>query len=41
MRNIIAFVGSAKHNGNIDSIVKKILEGARENESEAKIYYLN
>ena len=41
MKSIVAFVGSAKHNGNIDSIVKKILEGARENESETKIYYLN
>ncbi|MDF2676464.1 MAG: NADPH-dependent reductase [Bacillota bacterium] len=41
MKSIVAFVGSAKHNGNIDSIVKKILEGAKENESEIKIYYLN
>lgn len=41
MKKIVAFIGSAKHNGNIDSIVKKILEGARENELETKIYYLN
>lgn len=41
MKSIVAFVGSAKHNGNIDSIVKKILEDASENELETKIYYLN
>lgn len=41
MKSIVAFVGSAKHNGNIDSIVKKVLEGAKENGSETKIYYLN
>lgn len=41
MKKILAFVGTAKHNGNISSIVEKILEGARENELEAKIYYLN
>lgn len=41
MKNIVAFVGSAKHNGNISSIVKQILEGARENKLETKIYYLN
>lgn len=41
MKKILAFVGSAKHSGNISSIVKKILEGARENELETKIYYLN
>lgn len=41
MKRIIAFVGSAKHNGNTSSIVKKIIEGAQENEVETKIYYLN
>lgn len=41
MKKIIALVGSAKHNGNISSIVEKILEGARENELETKTYYLN
>lgn len=41
MKNILAFVGSAKHNGNISSIVEKILQGAREKGLEAKIYYLN
>lgn len=41
MKNIVAFVGSANHHGNISNIVKKILEGAQENESETKIYYLN
>ncbi len=41
MKNIVAFVGSANHHGNISNIVKRILEGAQENESETKIYYLN
>lgn len=41
MKSIVAFVGSAKHNGNVSSIVKKILEGAKENEARTKIYYLN
>lgn len=38
---IVAFVGSANRNGNISSIVNRILEGARESKSETKIYYLN
>lgn len=41
MKNIVAFIGSANHHGNISNIVEKILEGARENGSETKLYYLN
>jgi len=41
MKKVIAFIGSPNHNGNISSIVNKILEGASENGFDTKIYYLN
>lgn len=41
MSNLIAFVGSPRKNGNIDTIVKKVVEGANESNIQTKIYYLN
>ena len=41
MSKLIAFVGSPRKNGNIDTVVKAVIRGALENKLETKIYYLN
>ena len=41
MSKLIAFIGSPRKNGNIDTIVKEVIKGANENNIETKIYYLN
>ena len=41
MSKLIAFVGSPRKNGNIDTVVKEVIRGATENQIETKIYYLN
>lgn len=41
MSKLIAFVGSPRKNGNIDTVVKEIIRGAGDNNIETKIYYLN
>ena len=41
MSKLIAFVGSTRKNGNIDTVVKEVIRGATENQIETKIYYLN
>ena len=41
MSKLIAFVGSPRKNGNIDTVVKAVIKGALENKIETKIYYLN
>lgn len=41
MSKLIAFVGSPRKNGNIDTVVKAVVKGAAESHIETKIYYLN
>lgn len=41
MSKLIAFVGSPRKNGNIDTTVKELIKGAKENHIETKVYYLN
>lgn len=41
MNKLVAFVGSPRKNGNIDTIVQEVIKGAKENNIETKIYYLN
>ena len=41
MKKLVAFVGSPKRNGNIDTAVKEIIKEANDNNIETKIYYLN
>lgn len=41
MVRVVAFVGSARKKGNVDTIVDKILHGVREKEGCVKKFYLN
>ncbi len=41
MSKLLAFIGSPRKNGNIDTIVKEIVKGALDNQIDSKIYYLN
>jgi len=41
MSKLIAFIGSPRKGGNVDTIVNEILRGAKEKNIETKIYYLN
>lgn len=41
MSKMIAFVGSPRKQANIDTLVNKVIEGAKDNGIETKIYYLN
>ncbi|MBU5484336.1 flavodoxin family protein [Clostridium sp. MSJ-11] len=41
MKKVVAFVGSPRKNGNIDTLVNEILKGSTENGVESKVYYLN
>ena len=41
MSKLIAFVGSPRKDGNIDTVVKAVIKGAEESQIETKIYYLN
>ncbi|MDA3846420.1 MAG: NAD(P)H-dependent oxidoreductase, partial [Vallitaleaceae bacterium] len=41
MSKLIAFVGSPRKNGNIDTLLKEVIKGAEETNIETKIYYLN
>lgn len=41
MVRVIAFIGSARKNGNVDTIVEEILNGVKEKHGEVKKFYLN
>ncbi|EMJ5875151.1 flavodoxin family protein [Clostridioides difficile] len=41
MSKIIAFVGSPRKNGNVDTIINEIIKGANKNKVDVKKYYLN
>lgn len=41
MSKIVAFVGSPRKKGNVDTIIDTIIKGANENNVEVKKYYLN
>jgi multimeric flavodoxin WrbA len=41
MANIVAFVGSPRKNGNIDTLVQEVINGSAKNNIKSKIYYLN
>ncbi|WP_434793578.1 hypothetical protein TPDSL_34560 [Terrisporobacter petrolearius] len=41
MSKIVAFVGSPRKNGNVDTIIEKILDGANSSNSNIKKFYLN
>lgn len=41
MSKIVAFVGSPRKNGNVDTIINKILEGADSSNSTINKFYLN
>lgn len=41
MSKIVAFVGSPRKNGNVDTIIQKILDGAESSNSNIKKFYLN
>lgn len=41
MSKLVAFIGSPRKNGNIDTLVKAVIKGAQDSNIETKIYYLN
>lgn len=41
MTKIVAFMGSPRKNGNVDTILDEIIKGVSSNNGEAKKYYLN
>lgn len=41
MVRVVAFIGSARKNGNVDTIVEEILNGVKEKQGEVKKFYLN
>lgn len=41
MVRVVAFIGSARKNGNVDTIVEEILKGVKENQGHVKKFYLN
>lgn len=41
MAKVVAFIGSARKKGNIDTIVDEMLKGAGENNADIKKFYLN
>lgn len=41
MIKIVAFVGSPRKNGNVDTIIQKILDGATSNNAIIKKFHLN
>lgn len=41
MSKIVAFIGSPRKNGNVDTIVQRILDGVANSKSSVKKFYLN
>lgn len=41
MAKIVAFIGSPRKNGNVDTIVQKILDGANDSNNTIEKFYLN
>lgn len=41
MKKVVAFVGSPRRKGNTSDVVNKVLEGAKDQGAEAKVYFLN
>lgn len=41
MARVVAFIGSARKNGNVDTIVSEILKGVEEKQGDIKKFYLN
>ena len=41
MAKIVAFIGSPRKNGNVDTIINEIIKGINSNNVDVKKYYLN